>query len=94
MVNDKEFDVYFPMLDHRAVLLRPFTETKTLGMWDVRCTVKGGGVSGQVGVIQLGISRALQNWDPELRPPLREGEGTNEEESSDDDAYDDVDELS
>lgn len=32
MVNDKEFDVYFPMLDHRAVLLRPFTETKTLGM--------------------------------------------------------------
>ncbi|XP_059275587.1 small ribosomal subunit protein uS9m [Lycium ferocissimum] len=73
MVNDKEFDVYFPMLDHRAVLLRPFTETKTLGMWDVRCTVKGGGVSGQVGAIQLGISRALQNWDPELRPPLREG---------------------
>lgn len=73
MVNDKEFDVYFPMLDHRAVLLRPFTETKTLGMWDVRCSVKGGGVSGQVGAIQLGISRALQNWDPELRPPLREG---------------------
>ncbi|KAJ8531004.1 hypothetical protein K7X08_025735 [Anisodus acutangulus] len=73
MVNDKEFDVYFSMLDHRAVLLRPFTETKTLGMWDVRCTVKGGGVSGQVGAIQLGISRALQNWDPELRPPLREG---------------------
>ncbi|MCD9641218.1 37S ribosomal protein S9, mitochondrial [Datura stramonium] len=73
MVNDKEFDVYFPMLDHRAVLLRPFTETKTLGMWDVRCTVKGGGVSGQVGAIQLGVSRALQNWDPELRPPLREG---------------------
>ncbi|XP_060207711.1 small ribosomal subunit protein uS9m-like [Lycium barbarum] len=73
MVNDKEFDVYFPMLDHRAVLLRPFTETKTLGMWDGRCTVKGGGVSGQVGAIQLGMSRALQNWDPELRPPLREG---------------------
>ncbi|CAN4100686.1 unnamed protein product [Withania somnifera] len=73
-VNDKEFDIYFPMLDHRAVLLRPFTETKTLGLWDVRCTVKGGGVrSGQVGAIQLGISRALQNWDPELRPPLREG---------------------
>ncbi|PHU15740.1 30S ribosomal protein S9 [Capsicum chinense] len=72
-VNDEEFDVYFPMLDHRAFLLRPFTETKTLGLWDVRCTVKGGGVSGQVGAIQLGISRALQNWDPELRPPLREG---------------------
>ncbi|KAL0317810.1 UNVERIFIED_CONTAM: 30S ribosomal protein S9, mitochondrial [Sesamum angustifolium] len=46
-VNDKEFDVYFPMLDHRAALLRPFSETKTLGMWDISCTVKGGGTSGE-----------------------------------------------
>ncbi|CAA2971074.1 28S ribosomal protein S9, mitochondrial-like [Olea europaea var. sylvestris] len=72
VVNDKEFDVYFPMLDHRAALLRPFSETKTLGIWDVNCTVKGGGVSGQVGAIRLGISRALQNWEPGLRPPLRD----------------------
>lgn len=71
MVNEKELDVYFPMLDHRAALLRPFSETKTLGLWDVSCTVKGGGVSGQVGAIQLGISRALQNWEPGLRPALR-----------------------
>lgn len=47
-VNDKEFDVYFPMLEHRATLLRPFSETKTLGLWDVDCTVKGGGVSGEL----------------------------------------------
>lgn len=46
VVNDKQFDVYFPMLDHRAALLRPFSETKTLGLWDVSCTVKGGGFSG------------------------------------------------
>ncbi|XP_030935187.1 30S ribosomal protein S9, mitochondrial isoform X1 [Quercus lobata] len=72
VVNDKEFDVYFPMLDHRAALLRPFSETKTLGLWDVNCTVKGGGVSGQVGAIRLGISRALQNWEPDLRPALRD----------------------
>ncbi|KAL4341613.1 hypothetical protein GQ457_08G016770 [Hibiscus cannabinus] len=71
VINEKEFDVYFPMLDHRAALLRPFSETKTLGLWDIKCTVKGGGVSGQVGAIQLGISRALQNFEPELRPPLR-----------------------
>ncbi|KAI9117183.1 hypothetical protein K1719_011349 [Acacia pycnantha] len=44
IVNDKEFDVYFPMLEHPATLLRPFCETKTLGLWDVNCTVKGGGV--------------------------------------------------
>lgn len=72
MINDKQFDVYFPMLDHRAALLRPFSETKTLGLWDVNCTVKGGGLSGQVGAIRLGISRALQNWEPGLRPQLRE----------------------
>lgn len=48
LVNDKEFDVYFPMLDHRAALLRPFSETKTLGLWDVNCTVKGGGTTGKL----------------------------------------------
>ncbi|CAL0329362.1 unnamed protein product [Lupinus luteus] len=71
IVNDKEFDVYFPMLEHRATLLRPFSETKTLGLWDVNCTVKGGGVSGQVGAIRLGISKAMQSWEPDLRPALR-----------------------
>nr|AKM76747.1 ribosomal protein S5 domain 2-like superfamily protein [California macrophylla] len=72
-INDKEFDAYFPMLDHRAALLRPFSETKTLGLWDVKCTVQGGGTSGQVGAIQLGISRALQNWEPGFRTVLRDG---------------------
>ncbi|XP_071701583.1 small ribosomal subunit protein uS9m-like [Rutidosis leptorrhynchoides] len=73
IVNDKQFDVYFPMLDQRAALLRPLSETKMLGRLDVNCTVKGGGISGQVGAIRLGMSRALQNWAPdEFRPPLKE----------------------
>ncbi|KAF9624875.1 hypothetical protein IFM89_015429 [Coptis chinensis] len=71
LVNDKQFDVYFPIIDHRADLLRPFCETKTLGLWDVKCTVKGGGISGQVGAVRLGISRALQNWEPGLRSDLK-----------------------
>eukprot|EP01018_Ginkgo_biloba_P034310 Gb_37974 [translate_table: standard] len=71
IVNDKSFDVYFPQLAHRADLLSPFVETKTLGLWDIVSTVKGGGVSGQVGAIRLGISRALQNWEPGLRSYLR-----------------------
>ncbi|KAG2647297.1 30S ribosomal protein S9, mitochondrial-like [Panicum virgatum] len=71
IVNEKEFDAYFPILDHRAELLRPFTVTKNLGLFDVTCTVKGGGISGQVGAIRLGISRALQNWEPGLRPYLK-----------------------
>ncbi|XP_020584748.1 uncharacterized protein LOC110027594 [Phalaenopsis equestris] len=71
IVNDKQFDAYFPILDHRADLLRPFTVTNTLGLWDVTCTVKGGGVSGQVGAVRLGISRALQCWEPGFRPYLK-----------------------
>ncbi|CAA6665287.1 unnamed protein product [Spirodela intermedia] len=71
IVNDKQFDIYFPIIDHRADLLRPFTSTKTLGLFDVNCTVKGGGTSGQVGAIRLGISRALQNFEPGLRENLR-----------------------
>ncbi|RZR98033.1 hypothetical protein BHM03_00027327 [Ensete ventricosum] len=73
IVNEKQFDAYFPILDHRAELLRPFTVTKTLGLWDVNCTVQGGGISGQVGAIRLGISRALQNWEPGFRPFLKAG---------------------
>ncbi|PWA36829.1 Ribosomal protein S5 domain 2-type fold [Artemisia annua] len=49
----RQFDVYFPKLDLRAALLRPLTETKTLGLLDVNCTIKGGGVSGQIGAIRL-----------------------------------------
>lgn len=71
IVNEKEFDAYFPILDHRAELLRPFNVTDTLGRLDVTCTVKGGGVSGQVGAIRLGISRALENWEPGWRPYLK-----------------------
>ncbi|KAK1266176.1 hypothetical protein QJS04_geneDACA000377 [Acorus gramineus] len=71
IVNDKQIDAHFPILDHRAHILRPFSETKTLGQWDIKCTVKGGGVSGQAGAIRLGISRALQNWEPGLRQYLK-----------------------
>nr|GFC26867.1 28S ribosomal protein S9, mitochondrial [Tanacetum cinerariifolium] len=73
LINDNQFDVYFPMLDQRAALLRPLTETKTLGLLDVNCTVKGGGVSGQIGAIRLGMSRALQNWaQDQFCRPLKE----------------------
>nr|GEZ35646.1 28S ribosomal protein S9, mitochondrial [Tanacetum cinerariifolium] len=73
LINDNQFDVYFPMLDQRAALLRPLTEAKTLGLLDINCTVKGGGVSGQIGAIRLGMSRELQNWAPDqFRPSLKE----------------------
>nr|GEW36964.1 28S ribosomal protein S9, mitochondrial [Tanacetum cinerariifolium] len=46
LINDNQFDLYFLKLDQQAALLRPLTETKTLGLLDVNCTVKGVGVSG------------------------------------------------
>lgn len=48
VVNEKQYDAYFPILDDRAKLLRPFTATKTLGLWDVNCAMEGGGVSGKL----------------------------------------------
>lgn len=45
-VKDKEFDVYFSILDHRAALLRPLAETKTLGSWNIKCTINSGETMG------------------------------------------------
>lgn len=47
--------------------------TGTLGEFDVMATVKGGGTSGQSQAIRHGISKALQIWDPQLRPVLKAG---------------------
>ncbi|RXH90932.1 hypothetical protein DVH24_006877 [Malus domestica] len=47
-INDKQFDAYLPMLDHRSALFRPSSKTKTLGIWDINCTVQGGGTTGAV----------------------------------------------
>jgi small subunit ribosomal protein S9 len=70
-VNRKSIEVYFPTGTQRQDLLRPFAETKTLGQYDVVCTVKGGGHSGQAGAIRLGIARALDKLDEAFRPMLK-----------------------
>ncbi|KAM1225067.1 hypothetical protein ACFX2G_044826 [Malus domestica] len=46
-INDKQFDAYLPMLDHRSALFRPSSKTKTLGIWDINYTVQGGGTTGK-----------------------------------------------
>lgn len=50
----------------------PFNIISMAGKFDVMATTKGGGISGQASAVQLGISRALQNFDPELRPILKD----------------------
>jgi small subunit ribosomal protein S9 len=72
-INGKPYTEYFPHLSLRRVFVDPFMAVDKLGEFDVYATVKGGGFTGQSGAIQLGISRALQKFDPLFRPPLRKG---------------------
>ncbi|KAL4440604.1 hypothetical protein ABPG75_003605 [Micractinium tetrahymenae] len=71
MVNRRPYDEYFPDLLRRNDLAAPFMATGTLGNWDVMARVSGGGQTGQSQAVRHGIARALQNWDPVLRPPLK-----------------------
>ena len=51
--------------------MEAFLASNTAGLFDVWCTVKGGGINGQAGAVRLGISRALQNFNPAFRPSLK-----------------------
>lgn len=72
-VNGKDFTQYFGRLATRIILKQPLVATKCVDMFDVVCTVVGGGLSGQAGAIRHGISRALDRFDPSLHKILRSG---------------------
>lgn len=71
VVNHVDYQEYFRNRTQRAVLLQPLTVTETLDKFDVYVNVAGGGFTGQSGAIRLGISRALLDFDPDLRPKLK-----------------------
>jgi len=70
-INNKPIEEYVPTEAMRIILTQPLTLTSTLESYDVKATVKGGGISGQVGAIRHGITRALIEMDPDLRSPLK-----------------------
>ncbi len=70
-VNGRDQAVYFARKTQQLILNQPFLITDGVGQFDVICTVKGGGLSGQAGAVRHGISRALENFDPEMRPALK-----------------------
>lgn len=70
-VNGREFELYFARPVLRMVIQQPFEVAAREGQYDVVCTVKGGGLSGQAGAVRHGISRALTLYEPELRGPLK-----------------------
>ena len=73
IVNCRDQSEYFARPVLRMLLAQPFALTERLNQFDVICTVKGGGLSGQAGAVRHGISRALVNYEPTLRPPLKAG---------------------
>ncbi|MCF8496453.1 MAG: 30S ribosomal protein S9 [Alphaproteobacteria bacterium] len=70
-VNGRDQGIYFGRNTHRLILNQPFLIVNRVGHFDVICTVKGGGLSGQAGAVRHGLSRALENFDPEMRPALK-----------------------
>jgi small subunit ribosomal protein S9 len=72
-VNGRDSPVYFARPVLRMLLNQPFVVTDRLGQFDVWCTVKGGGLSGQAGAVRHGISKALMFYEPGLRPVLKQG---------------------
>lgn len=71
IVNGRDQSVYFARQTQRLILNQPFLIANRVGSFDVMCTVAGGGLSGQAGAVRHGISRALQNYEPELRAALK-----------------------
>ncbi len=72
-VNGREFEKYFARPALRMVIAQPSQAAERKDSYDVVCTVSGGGLSGQAGALRHGISRALINFEPALRPVLKKG---------------------
>ena len=72
-VNGRDQEVYFARPVLRMVVAQPFETAERVNQYDVICTVKGGGLSGQAGAVRHGISRALTYYEPALRGVLKAG---------------------
>jgi small subunit ribosomal protein S9 len=70
-VNDRPLDQYFGRQTARMIVRQALESVNLGAQFDVSCTVKGGGTTGQAGAIRHGITRAVINYDDELRAPLR-----------------------
>lgn len=71
VINRRDFDEYFPNRVLKMVIRQPLLLTETADKFDILVNVDGGGPSGQAGAIRHGISRALLEYNGELRPQLK-----------------------
>jgi small subunit ribosomal protein S9 len=70
-VNNRTFENFFPTENSRAMVRQPLAATETMDKFDLLILADGGGVIGQAGACRLGISRALVEFNAELRPQLK-----------------------
>ncbi len=70
-INNRTLQEYFGRETARMIVLQPFQVTQTAGNFDIEVNVDGGGNSGQAGAIRHGITRALMEFNPDLRPSLK-----------------------
>ena len=70
-INGKKYDEYFKRTNHKFQLLRPFEIINQSTDYDAKCNVKGGGLTGQVGALVNGISKALLLFDSGLKTTLK-----------------------
>ena len=71
VINGRPSDEYFPRHAWQFLLQQPFQVTETVGQYDTRVNVKGGGLTGQAGAVRHGISKALLELVPDLRGSLK-----------------------
>ena len=72
-VNTRAIEVFFARPVLRMLIQQPLVAANRQTQYDVVCTVSGGGLSGQAGAVRHGISKALTNYEPELRSVLKRG---------------------
>ncbi len=70
-VNSRDFENYFPNEALRMIIRQPLTLTDTIGKFDILVNVDGGGQAGQAGAVRHGITRALMEFNADLRPSLK-----------------------
>lgn len=71
VVNGKPLDVFFSRETGRMIVRQPLELTENIGKFDIQVNVDGGGESGQAGAVRHGITRALIDYDAELKPALK-----------------------
>jgi small subunit ribosomal protein S9 len=71
VINRKAFDQYFPNETLRMIIRQPLQLTETANKFDILVNVDGGGPAGQAGAIRHGITRALMEFNSDLRPALK-----------------------